>query len=198
MNIAIFASGNGSNFEAIASAVKQNQLPLKIRLMVCDNPSARVIEKAAHAGIEALVIERGAFQSKKDFENAIIARLKKDGVELIVLAGYMRILSPEFVRAFKNRIINIHPSLLPSFKGAHGISDAFAYGAKVTGVTVHFVDEHMDHGPIIMQESVSIEEDDTLESLETRIHKLEHKIYPKAIALFAAGKLRIKGRKVVI
>jgi phosphoribosylglycinamide formyltransferase-1 len=198
MNIAIFASGTGSNFQAIVRAVKQKKLSCRIKLLVCDNPQAKVIEKAKIAGVEAFVIERSAFADKQGFEGAIIARLKEDRIELIVLAGFMRLLSAEFVRAFRNRIINIHPALLPAFKGSHGIADAFTYGAKLTGITVHFVDEHMDHGPIILQEAVTIKENDTLASLEARIHRLEHALYPKAIQLFAQGRLKIRGRKVII
>ncbi|HQJ16297.1 MAG TPA: phosphoribosylglycinamide formyltransferase, partial [Candidatus Omnitrophota bacterium] len=158
MNIAVFASGTGSNFAAIASAVSCNQIPAKLTLLVCDNPRAKVIGKARKAGVEVFLIERGAFARRQDFEKAIIAKLKQAGIELVVLAGFMRILSPEFVRDFKNRVINIHPSLLPAFKGSHGIKDAFDYGVKLTGVTVHFVDERMDHGPIIMQEAVPVRE----------------------------------------
>ena len=198
MNIAIFASGTGSNFAAIARAVKQKKLSCSLKLLVCDNPQAKVIEKADHASVEAFVIERSAFAGKQDFEKAIIARLKKDGIDLIVLAGFMRLLSAEFVRHFPNRIINIHPALLPAFKGGHGIADAFAYGAKLTGITVHFVDEHMDHGPIILQEAIPIKESDTLDSLEARIHRIEHLVYPKAIQLFVQGRLKIRGRKVVV
>jgi phosphoribosylglycinamide formyltransferase 1 len=198
MNIAIFASGTGSNFAAIAAAVKRGKLSCTIKLLVCDNPQAKVIEKARRAGVEAFVIDRDAFADKHAFEQSIIARLKRDGIDLIVLAGFMRLLSAEFVREFHNRIINIHPALLPAFKGGHGIADAFAYGAKLTGITVHFVDEHMDHGPIILQEAVPIKENDTLASLETRIHRLEHALYPKAIALIQKKRVKIRGRKVVI
>jgi phosphoribosylglycinamide formyltransferase-1 len=197
MNIAVFASGNGSNFSAIAKAIKSKKLACVLKLLVCDNPKAKVIEKARHIGVEILLVERAGFQSKREFETAIISRLKKDRIDLIVLAGFMRLLSPEFVKSFRNRIINIHPSLLPAFKGAEGIHDAFAYGAKVTGVTVHFVDEHMDHGPIILQEAVQIKEKDTLGSLEARIHSLEHRLYPKAIRLFQEGRLKMRGRKII-
>ncbi|HQJ16285.1 MAG TPA: phosphoribosylglycinamide formyltransferase [Candidatus Omnitrophota bacterium] len=196
MNIAVFASGTGSNFAAIASAVRRKQIPAKLALLVCDNPRAKVIGKARKAGVQVFLIERGAFAQRRDFELAIMARLKQAGIELVVLAGFMRILSPEFVRKFKNRIINIHPALLPAFKGSHGIKDAFDYGTKVTGVTVHFVDERMDHGPIILQEAVPVREKDTLEALEARIHRVEHSLYPRAIRLFVQGRLRIKGRKV--
>jgi phosphoribosylglycinamide formyltransferase-1 len=157
-----------------------------------------VIERARRAKVQVLTVERQAFADKRAFEQAIATRLKKDKIGLIVLAGFMRLLSPEFVRAFHNRIINIHPAILPAFKGSNGIADAFAYGAKITGVTVHFVDEHMDHGPIILQETIPVKETDTLGSLEERIHKIEHRLYPQAIRLFALGRLKIKGRKVFI
>ena len=197
MNIAVFASGNGSNFSAIAKAIKSKKLACVLELLVCDNPKAKVIDKARRIGVEILLVERAGFQSKREFETAIISRLKKDRIDLIVLAGFMRLLSTDFVKSFHNRIINIHPSLLPAFKGAKGIHDAFAYGAKVTGVTVHFVDEHMDHGPIILQEAVPIKEKDTLGSLEARIHSLEHRLYPEAIRLFQEGRLKIRGRKII-
>ncbi|HQQ05870.1 MAG TPA: phosphoribosylglycinamide formyltransferase [Candidatus Omnitrophota bacterium] len=198
MNIAVFASGTGSNFAAIASAVRRKQIPAKLALLVCDNPRAKVMSKAKRAGIEVFLIDRDSFKDKRSFEKAIIARLKQARIGCIALAGFMRILSPEFVRAFKNRIINIHPALLPAFKGGHGIADAFAYGVKVTGVTVHFVDEHMDHGPIIMQEAVPVREHDTLASLEAAIHRVEHRLYPHAIRLFVQGRLKVRGRNVVI
>ncbi|MCX5703662.1 MAG: phosphoribosylglycinamide formyltransferase, partial [Candidatus Omnitrophica bacterium] len=133
-----------------------------------------------------------------DFENKIIQHLEDCKIDLIVLAGFMRILSPEFVKNHKNKILNIHPAILPSFKGAQAIKDAFSYGVKVTGITVHFVDEEADHGPIILQQAVRIEEGETMESLEEKIHKIEHKLYPEAIRLFVEGKLRIEGRKILI
>jgi len=196
MNIAVFASGNGSNFSAIAKARKSGKIKGDLALLVCDNPQAGVIRRAKRAGTRIALVQRKDFISKKDFEEKIIGLLKENNIGLIVLAGYMRILSPEFVEAYRGRIINIHPSLLPSFKGGHGIRDAFGYGAKVTGVTVHFVDAETDNGPIILQAPVKIEENDTPGSLEARIHKLEHKLYPQAIELFLEGKLKISGRKV--
>ncbi len=197
-NIAVFASGKGSNFAAIIQAVKKKKIKANIALLVCDNPQAGAINHAKKAGIKIALIEREDFSSKKDFEGKLIEHLNQEKIDLIILAGFMRILSIEFVRKYKNRIMNIHPALLPSFKGIEGIKDAFEYGLKITGVTVHFVDEEMDHGPIILQAAVKIEEKDTLESLEAKIHKVEHQIYPKAIHLFVTGKLRLKGRKVKI
>lgn len=196
INIAVFASGRGTNFAAIIKAVKKGLIKANIALLVCDDPKALAIAKANKARIKVALVKRNEFSSKKCFEDKIMEYLKENRVELIVLAGFMRLLSPEFVKRYKNRILNIHPSLLPSFKGEEGIKDAFDYGVKVTGVSVHFVDEEMDHGPVILQAPVKIEEADTLESLEAKIHKLEHRLYPAAIKLYVEAKLEVKGRKV--
>jgi len=198
MNIAVFASGRGTNFGAIIRAVKKGKIKANLSLLVCDNPKAAVINKAKRAGIKVALVKREDFSSKNYFEARIIQRLEENKIDLIVLAGFMCILSPELVQKYKGRILNIHPALLPSFKGEEGIKDAFDYGVKLTGVTVHFVDEEMDHGPIILQKEVAIEETDTAESLESKIHKLEHKLYPEAINLFVEGRLSIEGRKVRI
>ena len=197
MNIAVFASGRGTNFGAIIRAVKKGSIKANLALLVSDSPKAGAIGRAKRAGVKVEVVKKQDFSSQKDFENKIIEHLDAEKIDLIVLAGFMRLLGPELIRRYKDRILNIHPAMLPCFKGAHGIEDAFNYGVKVTGVTVHFVDE-MDHGPIILQEAVQIKETDTLESLEARVHKLEHEIYPRAIALFIEGKLEIRGRKVKI
>jgi len=198
MNIAVFASGWGSNLVAIIKAVKQKKISAKLALLVCDNPQAGAILHAQKAGIKVALVRREDFSSKKDFESQIITSLEAEHIDLIVLAGFMRMLSPDFVARFKNRILNIHPALLPAFKGSRGIKEAFDYGAKVTGVTVHFVDEEMDHGPIILQQAIKIEEDDTLEALEAKIHKIEHRIYSQAIQMCIRGKLKQEGRKVKI
>ncbi len=198
MNIAVFASGRGTNFTAIIRAVKSGRIKANLSLLVCDNPKAGAIGKAKRAKVKVTLIKREDFASIKDFEGRIIQHLKEEDVGLIILAGFMRMLSAEFVREFNGRILNIHPALLPSFKGSKAILDAFEYGVKVTGVTVHFVDEKMDHGPIILQQAVRIEEKDTLESLEAKIHKIEHKLYPEAVRLFVEGKLRTLVRKVKI
>lgn len=198
MNIAIFASGRGTNFSAISRAVKKGLIKANLSVLVCDNPKAKVLGKAKRANIKVALVRREDFTSKKDFENRIIQHLEDCKIDLIVLAGFMRILSPEFVKKYKNKILNIHPAILPSFKGAEAIKDAFEYGVKVTGVTVHFVDEEADHGPIILQAPLKIEENDTLESLEAKIHKLEHRLYPQAIGLFIEGRLKIEARMVSI
>ena len=191
MRIAVFASGRGTNFQAIIDAVKKGKLKAQLALLVCDNPDAFAIKRAENANVKVALVKKEDFASRRDFENRIIEHLKENKIELIVLAGFMRMLSPEFAQEYKGRIINIHPALLPSFKGTHAIKDAFDYGVKVTGVTVHFVDEKMDHGPIILQQAVNIEEDDTLDSLEAKIHKVEHRLYPEAIKLYVEGKVRI-------
>jgi phosphoribosylglycinamide formyltransferase-1 len=195
-NIAVFASGRGSNFEAIARAVRRGAIKANLALLVCDNPDAAVIQKARRQGVGRCLVCRDDFPSKEAFEEHIIARLKAEKIDLIVLAGFMRIIGPRLIDAYRNRIINIHPALLPSFKGAHAIKDAYEYGVKTTGVTVHFVDEKTDHGPIILQAPVEIRSRESMAQLETRIHRVEHALYPKAIRLFLEGKLKIKGRKV--
>lgn len=198
MNIAVFCSGRGTNFQAIIDSVKKKKIKAKIRLMVCDNPSAYALERAKKERIKSVLIERKNFKTKDEFEAEIIKNLEKEKIGLICLAGFMRMLSPNFVKRYRNRILNIHPAILPSFKGTCGIEDAFNYGVKVTGVTVHFVDEEMDGGPIILQKEVRITESDTLESLEEKIHKTEHKLYPEAVRLFTEKRLKIEGRKVKI
>ncbi len=198
-NIAVFASGRGSNFVAIAKAIKSGRIKkANLALLVCDNPNAPVVFKAKKMKVKVALVSPDIFPAQEDFEERIIRHLRENKIGLIALAGFMRILSLKIVAAYKNRIINIHPALLPAFKGAEGIKDAFDYGVKVTGVTVHFVDGQMDHGPIIMQKEVKIEEKDTLESLEVKIHKVEHKLYPEAINSFIRAKLRIEGRRVII
>ena len=192
----MFASGRGTNFSAIARAVKKGKIRAELALLVCDQPRAAVIAKAKRARVKVFLARLEDFSCKNDFEAGIIRRLKAEKIGLIALAGFMRLLSPEFVRAFKNKILNIHPALLPAFKGGHAIRDAFAYGAKVTGVTVHFVDEQMDHGPVILQQAISLRPGEGLASLEARIHRLEHRLYPQAIKLAVEGRLRLKGRKV--
>ena len=197
-NIAVFASGRGSNFLAIAKAVKSGSLKrINLALLVCDNPNAPVILKAKKLKVKVALVNPDLYPQRDDFEARVIRHLKDNKISLIVLAGFMRMLSASFVAAYKNRIINIHPSLLPAFKGSSGIKDAFDYGVKVTGVTVHFVDEKMDHGPVILQKEVKVEPKDTLSSLEERIHKIEHKLYQQAIKLVAGGKFKFQGRKAV-
>lgn len=199
MNIAVFCSGNGTNLQAVINAVKSKKLKgVKISLVVSDNFKAYALERARRARIKSVVVDPRSFETKAGFEKEIIRYLKIEKIDLLVLAGFTRIIGSTLLKAYRNKIINIHPALLPSFKGAHGIKDAFDYGVKVTGVTVHFVDDKMDHGPIILQQEVPIKEKDSQASLEERIHKVEHKLYYKAIGLIANKKLRVVGRKARI
>jgi phosphoribosylglycinamide formyltransferase 1 len=199
MKIAVFASGRGSNFKALIQAARRGLFrKAAIALLVTDNPGAGAIAIAKKAKIPVALVRRFDYASRELFEKEMIRQLTAHGIRLIALAGFMRMLSPDFVRRYKGRIINIHPALLPAFKGSRGIKDAFLYGVKLTGVTVHFVDEEMDHGPIILQGQVRVGERDTLASLEAKIHRLEHELYPKALKLYSEGKLLIRGRRVRI
>lgn len=196
--LGILCSGRGSNLKAIIEAIKKRQMPAKIGIVLTDNKNAKALEYAKKAGISASVVERNIYVSKNDFEKSLIKKLHSHQVDVVILAGFMRILSPNFIREFQGKILNIHPSLLPAFKGAHAQRDALDYGVKFSGCTVHFVDEGMDTGPIILQQIVPVEADDTEETLAQRILQEEHILYPKAIELFLQGRLFIEGRKVHI
>ena len=190
--IAIFASGSGTNFEAIAEACADGRVAAEPVLMVCDKPGARVIERAERRGIETFVFSPKDYASKADFEREIVALLDARGVELVCLAGYMRLIGDVLLEAYGGRIINIHPSLLPAFKGAHAIADAFAYGVKVYGVTIHYVDASLDGGRIIAQRAFSYEGSD-IDELESMIHAVEHVLYPETVEmLIQNSKLRIQ------
>lgn len=179
--IAVFASGSGSNFQAIADAVQSVELDTEISLLVCDKPGAFVIERANKMGIPTFVFNAKEYASKEAFEQEIVSRLKSHDAEFIVLAGYMRLIGPTLLNEFEGRIVNIHPSLLPEFPGKDAIGQAIRAGAEETGVTVHFVDEGMDTGPIIAQERVKVQADETLESLQVKIHTIEHALYPAVL-----------------
>ena len=195
--IGVLAGGRGSNFQAIIDNVKTGNLPVKIGVLVCDQKDAYAITRAKDAGVPFVIVERKGFSSKADFENQLSAELKKYDVQLVVLAGFMRLLGKDFIRTWQNRIMNIHPSLLPSFPGLHPQLQAIEYGAKISGCTVHFVDEGMDSGPIILQKAVEVFSEDTEDTLAERILKEEHKLYPEAIKLWSEGRLGIEGRLVV-
>jgi len=198
MNIAILASGRGSNFAAIAKAAKSGYLKAEIKLLITDNRSAFVRKRAKKFKIKDVFLNPKDYSSSFKFDQAIIKVLKAEKINLVILAGYMRILSPQLVKSYKNKILNIHPAILPSFKGTHSIQRAYNYGCKLTGVTVHLVDDRIDHGPIILQEAVVIKKAMSLAALEKAIHSLEHKLYPQAIKLFIANKLKLAGRRVTI
>jgi phosphoribosylglycinamide formyltransferase 1 len=181
IKIAIFASGNGSNFQSIIEAVKSDRLDATVEILVCDKSDAFVIERAKREKIETYTFNPKEFNSKADFEREIVLELKKKKVQVLVLAGYMRLIGPTLLQEFEDRIINIHPSLLPSFPGKNAIGQAIAAGAPSTGVTIHYVDEGMDTGLIIAQEALMITDDDTEETLAKKIHKIEHRFYPETL-----------------
>jgi len=198
LKVGVLASGRGSNFQSIIDAISENRLKAKICLLITDNPSAFAIERARKHGIEHLVLVPKEFPSRDAFYIAVAEALKKKDVGLVVLAGFMRIVGKPLIDAFPNRIMNIHPALLPSFTGLHAQKQAIDYGVKISGCTVHFVDEGMDTGPVIIQAAVPVYHTDTEESLSERVLKLEHKIYPEAIRLFSEGRLKVEGRRVKI
>lgn len=196
--MAVFASGRGSNFQALVDAQQSGALGGEISILVCDKPQAPVVELAKAAKVDVFAFQPKEYASKEDYEREIAAELQQRGVELIVLAGYMRLLSPSFVEFYNGRIINIHPSLLPAFPGKDAIGQALAYGVKMTGVTVHFVDGGMDTGPVIAQKAVEIKDGDTAEALAERIHAVEQKLYSEVVSWFAQGRISLNGRNVTI
>lgn len=180
--LAVLASGSGSNFQAIAEAVSAGQIQAELALLFSDHHDAKVLERAKTLGIPSTSAQMRDFSSKTDYEAHLLQLLQNHRIDLVVLAGYMRIIGEQLLVAFPQRIVNLHPSLLPAFPGRHGIRDAFDAGVEVTGVTVHFIDEGIDTGPVIAQREVPIFETDTLESLEERIHAMEHQLYPEVLA----------------
>jgi len=198
LNIAVFASGNGSNFQAIVDAKQAGKLDVSIELLVCDKPLARVVERAQQAGIESFVFTPKNYESREAYEAEILKQLQTKKIDLIVLAGYMRLITPTLVEPYYGKMINIHPSLLPSFAGINAMKQALDYGVKVTGVTVHFVDGGLDSGPIIAQEAIVIDEGETEETLAVKTHSVEQQLYPKVISWIASGKVQLNDRYVKI
>ncbi|MCE5211746.1 MAG: phosphoribosylglycinamide formyltransferase [Deltaproteobacteria bacterium] len=198
LKLGVLISGNGSNLQSIIDHIEKGSLQAVIKIIISNNPDAYGLSRAKKHGIPFVVLKNGNFKNKEDFDAELVRILKDNGVELVILAGFMRIISPDFIKAFSGKIMNIHPALLPSFPGLHGQRQAVEYGVKFSGCTVHFVNEGVDTGPIIIQSAVPVLDDDTEDTLAARILKEEHRIYPQAIQLFADGKLEIKGRKVRI
>lgn len=194
--LGVLISGSGTNLQAIIDAAEAGRLAAEVAVVVSDKADAYGLERARAHGVPGVAIDRREHADAASFNHAIAGTLREHGVEVVVMAGYMRLLGAEVLAAFPDAVVNIHPALLPSFAGAHGIADAFTYGVKVTGVTVHFANEEFDAGPIIAQEAVRIEEDDTVETLEARIHEVEHRVYPEALQLLVTGRLHIEGRRV--
>ena len=198
LNLGVLISGNGSNLQSIIDHIEKGSLKAVIKIVISNNSDAYGITRAKKHGIPVVVLKNRDFKNKEEFDLELIRILESNCVDLVILAGFMRIITPTLLKAFPQKIMNIHPALLPSFPGIHGQKQAVEYGVKISGCTVHFVDEGVDTGPIIMQKAVQVFDDDTEETLAARILKEEHKIYPRAIQLFAEGKIEIKGRKVRI
>jgi phosphoribosylglycinamide formyltransferase-1 len=195
--LGILGSGKGSNCAAIADACASGDIPARVAIVISDVDGAGILDRARERGLDCLHIAPGKFRTKLDeaAEAAFVAALRKAEVDLVVLAGFMRILKGEFLRAFANKVVNIHPALLPAFPGLEAWKQALDYGVKVTGVTVHFVDQGIDTGAIIAQETVPVLPADTVESLRARIQEAEHRLYPKAIAALVRGEIRVGPRE---
>jgi len=198
LKIGVLVSGRGSNLQAIVDAIESGKVKASVELVISDNPKAYAIERCKKHKIECKVIQRREFPSKKDFEEKLVEELKNKDVELVVLAGFMRILSQNFLKHFPNRVINIHPSLIPAFQGLNAQRQAVEFGVKFSGCTVHIVDESVDGGPVIIQAVVPVLPEDNEETLAERILKWEHKILPQTIQWFAENRVIIKGRKVIV
>ena len=196
--IGILISGSGTNLQAIIDAIQRGELAATIKVVVSNRAEAYGLERARTHGIPTSILSHKDFFSREEFEARLVQTLQAHNVGLVVLAGFMRVLSPFFVQTFPQRIMNIHPALLPSFPGTHAQRQALARGVRIAGATVHFVDEETDHGPIIIQAAVPVYPDDTEETLSTRILAQEHHIYPQAIQLYAENRLQIQGNKVII
>lgn len=197
---AVFASGSGSNFEAIVRAAAPDDRAYEIALLVCDKPNAFALERAERLNVPSKVFRPKAYATREAYEDDIVRELREASIDFIVLAGYMRLITPVLLSAYENRILNVHPSLLPAFPGLHAVEQALEYGAKLTGVTVHLVDGGMDTGPIIAQEAIPIRAGDTPETLYPRIQQMEHRLYPAAVQAFAEGRVKLEpnGRKVTV
>ncbi|OHE24420.1 MAG: phosphoribosylglycinamide formyltransferase [Syntrophobacterales bacterium RBG_19FT_COMBO_59_10] len=196
IGIGVLVSGSGSNLQSIIDHIEGGKLDAEIRIVLSNNPEAYALERCRKHRIPTAVVDHRRFASREEFDRRVIEVLAASGVELVVMAGFMRVLSSEFFRAFPMKIMNIHPALLPSFPGIHVQQKAVEYGVKFSGCTVHFADEGVDTGPIIIQAAVPVDPDDTAETLAARILKEEHRIYPQAIQYYAEGRIEIEGRKV--
>jgi phosphoribosylglycinamide formyltransferase 1 len=196
--LGVLASGRGSNLQSILDACARPGFPARVAVVISDRERAAALERARAAGVEAVWVNPKDFGDREAFDLALVRELQARGVGLACHAGFMRILSPVYVRALAGRALNVHPSLLPAFPGLHAQRQALDHGARVSGATVHFVDEGVDTGPIVLQAAVPVEASDTEETLAARILEQEHRIYPEAIRLFAEGRLRIQGRRVMV
>lgn len=197
VKLGVLVSGSGSNLQAIIDNIEAGRLEAQIKIVISNVPGALALERARKHGLPAMVINHKDYRSREDFDQKLVEVLKEHKVELVILAGFMRLITPVLLQAFPMRVMNIHPALLPAFPGTHVWQTEIDYGVKFAGCTVHFVDEGTDTGPIIIQAVVPVYDEDTAETLNARILKQEHKIYSRAIQLFAEGRLEIKGRRVL-
>ncbi|MEE9517659.1 MAG: phosphoribosylglycinamide formyltransferase [Candidatus Adiutricales bacterium] len=198
VTLGVLVSGSGSNLQAIIDNIEASRLSAEIKVVISNEPEAYGLVRAENHHIRTMVVNHRDYDSREAFDQGLVTALKENGVELVILAGFMRVITPTFLKAFHNRILNIHPALLPAFPGVHVWQEAIDYGVKFSGCTVHFVDEGTDTGPVIIQSVVPVLDDDDADSLSARILKQEHKIYSRAIQLFAQGRLEIEGRRVKI
>ena len=192
--LGILVSGSGTNMENIAVEIEEGRIRARIMVVISDVEEAYGLVRARRHGLNEVFVDPDSFPDRAAYERELIRILEENEVQMVVLAGYMRLVGEGFVQAFRNRIMNIHPALLPSFPGTTGVADALAYGVKVTGVTVHIVDEGLDTGPVILQEAVPVFPGDTEETLHQRIHEIEYRLYPQAIDYYCEGRLRVEGR----
>jgi phosphoribosylglycinamide formyltransferase-1 len=198
MRVAVLASGSGSNLQAILDACAARRIPAEVAVVVCNIPGARALQRAEAAGVPAVLVPHQRFASREDYDREVISVLQRHRVELVCLAGFMRLITPVLLQSFENKILNIHPSLLPSFPGLHAVRQALAAGVRVSGCTVHVVDEGTDSGPILVQAAVPVLDADTEETLAARILVQEHRCYPRAISLWAQGRVHLEARRVRI
>ena len=198
LRLAILASGNGSNAQAMFDAVERGALDADIRLVLSNRPGARVLERAAARSLPCRGLDHTQFPDRAAYDRALAEAVREAGADTVALAGYMRLLSPDFLAAFPGRVLNIHPALLPAFPGVHGAADACAWGVKLSGCTVHFVSDEMDCGPIIIQACVPALQAEDADALQNRIHGLEHRIYPQALQWLAENRLSLDGRRVLL
>jgi phosphoribosylglycinamide formyltransferase-1 len=196
--LGVLLSGSGTNLQALIDAIAAGRLRARIAVVISNVEGAGGVARARRAGVPVLVLPHGAMGSREAYDRRVVAELHAHGVELVVLAGFMRLVTPVLLSAFPERVVNVHPALLPAFPGLHAERQALAHGARLTGVTVHFVDEETDHGPIIAQAAVPVLPDDTEATLHARVQRQEHRLYPFAIQLIATGRVRVEGRRVII
>jgi phosphoribosylglycinamide formyltransferase-1 len=193
--IAVLVSGGGTNLQAL---LDDPSIAPSIAVVVSDRPGIRALDRAADRDVETVVVEPSAFGDRDAYSGAIRDALLRRGIDVVVNAGFMRVLTRSFADAFDGRWLNVHPALLPAFPGAHAVADALAWGVKVTGVTVHLVDDQVDHGPVVSQEAIEVRPDDDWDSLEARVHEVEHRLLPSAVRALIEGRLRVEGRRVTV